>query len=71
MSLSAIQQQDYDHDLTDEQIITLVDLHGVAYFHSSGHVVLKNGMWLLPEQWKVRLQQMIDECETEKGNHGH
>jgi hypothetical protein len=69
MSLSATQQQNYD--LTDEQIITLVDLHGVAHFHSSGHVVLKNGMWLLPEQWKVRLQQMIDECETENGNHGY
>lgn len=52
-------------ELTDDQVIALVELHGVAYFHSSGCVVLKNGTWLQPEQWKVQLQQMIDDCERE------
>ena len=68
MSESAVQK---DHDLTDGQIMALVDVHGVAYFHISGCVVLKNGTWLQPEQWQVHLDRMINECETENGNHGH
>ena len=43
MSQSAIPQ---DQDLIDGQITALVELHGVAYFHSSECVVLKNGTWL-------------------------
>jgi hypothetical protein len=52
------------HELTDGQIMALVELHGVAYFHSSGCVVLNNGTWLQLEQWQVRLDQMINDCET-------
>jgi hypothetical protein len=58
-------------DLTDAQIMALVELHGVAYFHSSGCVVLKNGTWLQPEQWQVHLNRMINDCETGDENDGH
>jgi hypothetical protein len=50
-------------ELTDGQILALVMVHGVAYFHSSGCVVLKNGTWLQPEQWQVHLDRMINDCE--------
>jgi hypothetical protein len=51
----------------------LAEVHGVAYFHSSGCVVLKNGTWLQPEQWQVHLDRMINDCETgnSDGTHTH
>jgi len=49
-----------------EQVTKLVRDVGVAYFHGGGCVVLNNGSWLQPEQWKLQLQQMIDDCESEE-----
>jgi hypothetical protein len=68
MSHSATKQ---DQDLTDAQIMALVELHSVACFDSSGCVVLKNGTWLQPEQWQVHLDRMIKDCETGDENDGH
>ena len=59
------------HELTDGQIMALVMVHGVAYFHSSGCVVLNNGTWLQPEQWQVHLDRMINDCETGDESDGH
>ena len=64
-------------DVTDvsgysgEQVTKLVRDVGVAYFHGNGCVALNNGSWLQPEQWKLQLQQMIDDCETGDENDGH
>lgn len=45
-------------------LIELIDKTGLAYIHSSGCAVLKDGTWLQPEQWNLWLAHLE---EVEKG----
>lgn len=47
-----------------EEIIELIERAGLAYIHSSGCAVLKDGTWLQPEEWDVWLEH-LKEAETE------
>lgn len=47
-----------------EEIIELIERAGLAYIHSSGCAVLKDGTWLQPEEWNVWLER-LEEAETE------
>ena len=39
-------------------IIELIENTGLAYIHSSGCAVLKDGTWLQPEQWAMWLEYL-------------
>ncbi len=47
-----------------EAIIELIESTGLAYLHSSGCAVLKDGTWLQPEQWDLWLKH-LEEGESE------
>ncbi|WP_421868167.1 hypothetical protein [Marinobacter adhaerens] len=46
------------HEDRAEAIIELIESTGMAYAHSSGCVVLKDGTWLQPEQWQVWVEHL-------------
>lgn len=49
------------HDMTEatsEEIIELIESTGLAYIHSSGSAVLKDGTWLSPDQWDLWLEHI-------------
>lgn len=49
-----------------EHIISAVETIGLAYIHSSGCAVLKDGTWLQPEQWNQWLAHLeIVEGDTQ------
>lgn len=48
-----------------EQIIEIVEQTGLAYIHSSGSAVLKDGTWLTPEQWNQWLAHLQEVEEAE------
>lgn len=53
------------HDVIDaDEIIRLIERTGLAYIHSSGCAVLKDGTWLQPEQWNQWLAH-LEEVEEE------
>lgn len=43
------------HDMQSSEIIKAIEKTGLAYVHSSGCAVLKDGTWLQPEQWEIWL----------------
>ncbi|WP_375172487.1 hypothetical protein [Marinobacter sp.] len=52
------QVTDLSHEDRAEAIIELIESTGMAYAHSSGCVVLKDGTWLQPEQWQVWVEHL-------------
>ncbi len=58
------QVTDLSREDSAEAIIELIESTGMAYAHSSGCVVLKDGTWLQPEQWQVWVEH-LKEVETE------
>lgn len=48
-----------------EALIELIEKTGLAYIHSSGCAVLKDGTWLQPEQWSLWLAHLeeTEQCE--------
>lgn len=49
-----------DMRLVDDasEIIGFIDRVGLAYMHSSGCAVLKDGTWLQPHQWAIWLEHL-------------
>ena len=47
-----------------EALIELIDKTGLAYIHSSGCAVLKDGTWLQPEQWNLWLAHLQEVEES-------
>lgn len=43
----------------------LIETTGLAYVHSSGCAVLKDGTWLQPEQWSQWLAHLMEVEESE------
>lgn len=59
------QATDLSHEDRAEAIIELIERTGLAYLHSSGCAVLKDGTWLQPEQWDMWLEHLKEgERET-------
>ncbi len=59
------QVTDLSHEDRAEAIIELIERTGLAYLHSSGCAVLKDGTWLQPEQWDMWLEHLKEgERET-------
>jgi len=52
------QVTDLSHEDRAEVIIELIESTGLAYLHSSGCAVLKDGTWLQPEQWQVWVEHL-------------
>lgn len=52
------QVTDLSHEDCAEAIIELIENTGLAYIHSSGCAVLKDGTWLQPEQWDMWLEHL-------------
>lgn len=48
-----------------EKIIEIVEQTGLAYIHSSGSAVLKDGTWLTPDQWNQWLAHLQEVEESE------
>lgn len=46
-----------------DEIIELIERTGLAYLHSSGCAVLKDGTWLQPEQWDKWLEHQEETKE--------
>lgn len=55
------QENDLSPEYSAEEIIELIENTGMAYAHSSGCVVLKDGTWLQPEQWQVWVEYLKSE----------
>ena len=55
-----------DRSLVDcpEVIIEMVESTGLAYIHSSGCAVLRDGTWLQPEQWNLWLEHLKEGEKT-------
>ncbi|MDY6799364.1 MAG: hypothetical protein SVX28_11680 [Pseudomonadota bacterium] len=45
-------------EATSQEIIELIESTGLAYIHSSGSAVLKDGTWLSPDQWDLWLEHI-------------
>ncbi|AOY88610.1 hypothetical protein BKP64_10770 [Marinobacter salinus] len=59
------QVTDLSHEDRAEAIVELIESTGLAYIHSSGCAVLKDGTWLQPEQWDMWLKHLEEgECEA-------
>jgi hypothetical protein len=58
------QVTDLSHEDRAEAIVELIESTGLAYIHSSGCAVLKDGTWLQPEQWDMWLEH-LEEGEKE------
>ena len=52
-------------EATTEALIKLIEHTGLAYIHSSGCAVLKDGTWLQPEQWNQWLAHLEEVEEGE------
>lgn len=54
-------------DMTDvdnsDEIIKFIERTGLAYIHSSGCAVLKDGTWLQPEQWDQWIEHLRETQE--------
>jgi hypothetical protein len=48
-------------EATSEEIIELIERTGLAFIHSSGSAVLKDGTWLSPDQWDTWLEHLKEE----------
>ena len=55
---------DLNYETSAEAIIDLIKRTGLAYIHSSGCAVLKDGTWLQPDQWDLWLDY-LEEQEKE------
>ena len=55
------QVTDLIHADRAEAIIELIESTVMAYAHSSGCVVLKDGTWLQPGQWQVWVEHLKNE----------
>jgi len=55
-----------DRSLVDcpEVIIEMVESTGLAYIHSSGCAVLRDGTWLQPQQWNLWLEHLKEGEKT-------
>lgn len=48
-------------EATSEEIIELIERTGLAFIHSSGSAVLRDGTWLSPDQWDTWLEHLKEE----------
>ena len=46
---------------TAEDLIRLIEDTGLAYIHSSGCAILKDGTWLQPEQWNLWIEHLREQ----------